>query len=176
MSLTDDNKSYPLTGLQQGIYLQCDLMQQPDSYLLQHECQCMSRFDEGAFHHAWKLIYENHTALQLAFELDPSGKPCQRIHSQTQLPIEITDISNTAPEQQQLLLQQCLDKDKAKGFDLSCPPLIRVTALLKNARQFIYIVTIHHIITDGWSMIGMLNEFTNLYHTLLDGHLMTVVG
>ena len=169
MAHNNSGASYPLTAMQQGIYLQCSLMQQPDTYLLQHECKSTAKFDPTAFIKVWQMIYSNHQALQLAIGIDESGIPSQRAYACAQLPIEIHDISDSDPQRQQRLIDQFLIEDKLKGFNFNKPPLIRVAAFKQGEAVFTYIVTIHHIITDGWSMIGMLNEFTDLYQDCLNG-------
>ena len=100
MAHNDSRPSYPLTAMQQGIYLQCSLMQQPDTYLLQHECKSTAKFDPPAFIKVWQMIYSNHQALQLAIEIDESGIPSQRAYACAQLPIEIHDISDSDPQRQ----------------------------------------------------------------------------
>src|SRR5436309_1334710 len=56
-----------------------------------------------------------------------------------------------------------------RPFDLRCGPLLRVSLLRLNDVEHVLIVTMHHIITDGWSVGVLIHEIAALYEAYRTG-------
>jgi len=54
-------------------------------------------------------------------------------------------------------------------FDLSCGPLIRVKVLRLSDEEHLLLLTLHHIITDGWSIAVLMQELVTLYQGYASG-------
>jgi amino acid adenylation domain-containing protein/FkbM family methyltransferase len=81
----------------------------------------------------------------------------------------IIDISRL-PEQQQTEAMRRLALEEAKApFDLSVAPLYRATLIRMDRRQHVLFITMHHIISDEWSLSVFLQELTELYGWLVSG-------
>ena len=60
-------------------------------------------------------------------------------------------------------------RDAARRMDLGAGPLVRVTLLPVGPEAHICICSLHHAVTDGWSIGVLLHDLTRLYDALLDG-------
>ncbi|MCU1728676.1 amino acid adenylation domain-containing protein [Pseudomonas sp. 7P_10.2_Bac1] len=68
-----------------------------------------------------------------------------------------------------LALQQ-VEQDIAQPFDLQHGPLLRVSLLQLDTNDHVLVLTLHHIVADGWSMGVLVDEFSQLYAAHAQGH------
>ena len=106
---------------------------------------------------AFRLIIARHEVLRSYFEQSDAGEPAQLVAPKVSFNIPFIDLS-AAPESEALAEAERIARVEARAsFDLTTPPLIRVT-LLQVARNSSYLlVTAHHTVCDGWS-IGLLSR------------------
>ncbi|HEX4267573.1 MAG TPA: amino acid adenylation domain-containing protein [Steroidobacteraceae bacterium] len=106
---------------------------------------------------AFRLIIARHEVLRSYFEQTDAGEPAQLVAPKIAFNIPFIDLS-AAPEAEALAEAERIARMEARAsFDLTTPPLIRVT-LLQVARKLSYLlVTAHHTVCDGWS-IGLLSQ------------------
>ncbi|HEX8650759.1 MAG TPA: condensation domain-containing protein, partial [Pyrinomonadaceae bacterium] len=75
----------------------------------------------------------------------------------------VVDISKLPETQLEERAEQLVAEEARRPFDLARGPLIRVTLLRLNAQDHIVLLTMHHIISDGWSMNVLVWELSVLY-------------
>ena len=115
-----------------------------------------------ALEKAVNALIVRHETLRTGF-LSSEGEPVQIILPQLTLTIPVTDLGELSLEEQGLQVQHLVTQESHKPFDLKNPPLLRVSLFRLGATTHILLLTIHHIIADGWSM-GVLNrELSHLY-------------
>ncbi len=85
----------------------------------------------------------------------PGGQVVQRLAEDVTLPWREADLAATG-------LDDLLEADRAEGFDLARPPLLRATLIRDGARHRL-LLTLHHIVADGWSVSVLLRELTAAY-------------
>ncbi len=108
-------------------------------------------------------VIERHESLRTSFPA-PGGKACQKIHPS--LTVELLDRDCSA-----LVgfdLEQAVDRAAMENylapFDLARLPLIRFRLLKTGPRRHILFTSMHHIISDGWSMGIFYKEMETLYN------------
>lgn len=124
--------------------------------------------DRKSLHRALAEIVRRHEILRARFVVC-DGHPGQVIarHLDLALPIEdLTDMSGPAQEEQVGLLAL---KEARQSFDLTTGPLIRVRLLRLSQTEHVLLLTIHHIVADGWSMRLLAQELVQLYETFKNG-------
>ncbi|AZD29880.1 non-ribosomal peptide synthetase [Pseudomonas chlororaphis] len=124
---------------------------------------------EGALHldileRSLNAIVQRHEALRTCFAVD-QDLPVQVIAGQA--PLRIRQVELAELLEQGLTLQQFIDAEAASPFDLNLAPLIRATAIKVRATEHILLLTLHHIVADGWSMSLLLSELSSLYNAEL---------
>jgi amino acid adenylation domain-containing protein len=108
------------------------------------------------------ILWQRHEVLRASFSLDNEGEAVQRIDAAPTLPIAFIDC---APPD----LQARLDADADRPFDLEQGPLLRVNLYRLGAREHVLLVTLHHIIADGWSLGLWWRELAAAYRAALAG-------
>jgi len=107
-------------------------------------------------------IIRRHEILRTTFT-SMNGKPIQVIAPVLDLPLSVVDLSDLRKMEQEEKVKQILPRTTQHPFDLRQGPLLRVTLLQLTEEEYILIVAMHNIITDGWSMGIFFRELEVLY-------------
>ncbi|MGS0897587.1 amino acid adenylation domain-containing protein, partial [Burkholderia stagnalis] len=119
-----------------------------------------------ALHDALNRIVERHDALRTRFEV-VDGVPVQRIAAHAPFVLVRHDLS-VAADADAYVAHHTRD-EAAEPFDLSVGPLIRGRLLRLNEHEHVLLVTMHHIVSDGWSTTVLIREFGALYRAFSTG-------
>jgi amino acid adenylation domain-containing protein len=116
----------------------------------------------GALQRTVDEITRRHEVLRTRFEtLD--GKPFQAIVPPRAAVLAQVDLSGSPEQQQWARVQQWIDEDSRRPFDLEAGPLLRVKLLRLGPEDHVALFTIHHIIADGGSLALLVHEVATLY-------------
>src|SRR5437660_1276579 len=80
----------------------------------------------------------------------------------------IVDLRNLSDDKQEQTVHQLLSAQMHQPFDLSCGPLLRTMLLRLKEQEHVFSLTIHHIISDAWSMGVLFNELSSLYTAFVE--------
>ncbi len=130
--------------------------------------QLKGTLDRVALHHALVEVVRRHEVLRGRVVLD-HGRPGQLIDPQCDLPLpveDLTDISGPVRDEQ---VKRRLSDEAHHPFDLTTGPLIRVRLLRLSQAEHVLLLTIHHIVADGWSMRIFGHELGRLYEAFKAG-------
>ncbi len=115
---------------------------------------------------AFEAVVERHEALRTQFE-DNSGELMQIVLPTVELPFELIDISELPSDEKGAELERLGLVEAQMPFDLHKAPLLRVLIVRLSAHDHMMHISIHHAVSDGWS-IGVLNdELSALYNALV---------
>ncbi|MBC1221785.1 TauD/TfdA family dioxygenase [Nostoc sp. UCD121] len=107
-------------------------------------------------------IVRRHEILRTTFTAI-EGQPVQVISSTLKVKVSVIDLINL-PEIEREHKAQILARQEAElPFDLAKLPLIRVTVLQLGKQENILLLTVHHIVWDGWSIGVLIQELSTLY-------------
>lgn len=109
--------------------------------------------DVNALQWAFQKIVERHEILRTAFNV-AEGQPYQQIAASLPVSITILDVSSFTLGE----IENLLRDESRRPFDLSCLPLVRCSLLQRADDEHILLLTIHHIISDGWSVEVLFGE------------------
>jgi amino acid adenylation domain-containing protein len=113
-------------------------------------------------------IVRRHEALRTTFTVI-DGEPVQVVAPALTLPLEIVDLRVLPPAQREAEAQRLAMLDALRPFSLGAGPLIRATALRLTEAEQVLLLTLHHIVSDGWSMGILLRELGALYTAFAQG-------
>ena len=85
------------------------------------------------------------------------------------LKLAITDLSAVPEDQRWPLAQQHMMAEATQAFDLEHGPLLSLRLLRLAEQEHVLLLTLHHIIADGWSMNILIDEFMRTYDALVAG-------
>ncbi|HZO72941.1 MAG TPA: amino acid adenylation domain-containing protein, partial [Ktedonobacteraceae bacterium] len=115
-----------------------------------------------ALHESLHLLIGRHESLRTTFE-SQNGQPVQRIHPPEPLPMPCLDLSTLPADQRATETTRLAAQEAERLFDLSQGPLLRTWLLHLEEQVQVLLVTMHHIITDAWSLTIFLRELATLY-------------
>jgi amino acid adenylation domain-containing protein len=124
--------------------------------------------DEAVLERALGEIVARHEALRTVFaEADDS--PVQVIAPFGGFALPVEDLSGLGEADRQAAVRRRAGEEAARPFDLSAGPLFRAALLRLGAEDHVLLLTVHHIVSDGWSMGVLYGELSALYEAYLVG-------
>jgi len=118
---------------------------------------CLSgNLDVSALEKSLGEIVRRHEVLRTSFTSENS-KPRQVIDPDISLKLEMVDLQQETKADRENKLQELVNEEASTPFNLELAPLVRCSLLQLEASEYILLVTMHHIISDGWSR-GVLIE------------------
>ncbi|MEU6189635.1 amino acid adenylation domain-containing protein [Nocardia sp. NPDC047038] len=112
---------------------------------------------------AMREVVRRHETLRTAYRLD-SDALRQIVHDRVEIPWRLVDLTECASSPEPLLRAEA-----RRPFELSRPPMIRVTLLRTASDEHILLLVLHHIATDGWSNSVLIEELSRAYRELRQG-------
>src|SRR5205807_3558623 len=88
---------------------------------------------------------------------------------EVELRMEECDLRLLGEGEQDLEVSRVAHLESSTGFDLSRGPLVRVKLLQLGEEEHVLLVTMHHIVSDGWSVGILVREFSRLYEAYRKG-------
>ena len=169
MNLKDIEDFYPLSPLQEGMLFHSLYAPEVGTYINTFSNGLQGALNVSAFQHAWQQVVNRHQALRSIFVKDGLKQPLQFVYRQTSLPWEVIDWRELSPSDQQQKLHDFLIADRARGFDLSKPPMMRFALLRLGDDRWHFVWTFHHILLDGWCLSLLLQEVFGFYDAYTRG-------
>jgi amino acid adenylation domain-containing protein/non-ribosomal peptide synthase protein (TIGR01720 family) len=160
---------YPLTPLQEGILFHSLYTAGADLYLEQFTAALAGPFDAPAFAAAWQRVVARHAALRTAFLVQGVERPLQLVRREAELPWTFEDWRGLPEVDVAARWRDLLAADRARGFDLSRPPLMRLTLVRTAEAGHRLVWSSHHLIFDGWCFALLLTEVFTLYEVAVAG-------
>ncbi|MBL4658905.1 MAG: non-ribosomal peptide synthase/polyketide synthase, partial [Alcanivoracaceae bacterium] len=117
---------------------------------------------------SFKQIIQRHETLRTTFVGSDKG-PLQVINEHYDFKIKQIDLTRLSLEDQNKAVEQAINNDAKKAFNLGQDLMLRVSYLQLNDNEGVMVFCMHHIASDGWSIGVMVNEFVTLYSADLEG-------
>ncbi|MFT3803347.1 MAG: amino acid adenylation domain-containing protein [Burkholderiaceae bacterium] len=139
----------------------------PDSafYNLQIDLPLHGAIDEAVLRRTLTEIVRRHEILRTSFD-DVDGEPMQFVQARPDLPLITVDLRELPLESRDEAAGRRAAEDARRPFDLACGPLVRATLVRLADDVRVLYLTLHHIVTDGWSMDLLTQEIAVLYDAL----------
>jgi amino acid adenylation domain-containing protein len=162
---TERDQPLPLSYAQQRLWFLCQLEGASAAYHMPAALRLRGRLEEPALHQAFDRIVQRHQVLRTTFDVI-EGQPVQRIGA-SGFALQSHDLSQAVDAAWQL--QQLVKEEAAAPFDLNSGPLLRGRLLKLGAQEHVLLVTMHHIVSDGWSLAVLVGELNALYAAYCQG-------
>ena len=137
-----------------------------------YNCPGAVRLEGGlnlrALESAINEIVRRHEVLRTRFEV-VGGAPTQVIDEWGPRKLQVEDLKSLGREERDKEARRIVREDAMKGFDLNRGPLIRVKALELEEEDHVLLYTMHHIVSDAWSMEVLAREVSTLYQAMIEG-------
>jgi hypothetical protein len=146
---------YPLSSAQKRLYILQQMEEKPTAYNIPTVVTAEGDLDKNRMENAFKKLVDRHESLRTTFEVI-ANEPVQRIHDRMDIELEIEYYG--VEEEKQAAISAFI-----RPFDLSQPPLVRMGLIKVEENQYILMMDMHHIITDGVSYGILTKDLMVLY-------------
>lgn len=116
-----------------------------------------------AFNKSWNSIISRHDIFRTIFVHEKVPQPIQIVFKKRELDIPFEDISSSSLDEQESILLNKVEADRAIPFNLSKDMLMRISLFKLADDSFEIIWSFHHILMDGWSLGLIQEEFFQTY-------------
>ncbi|MDU9390188.1 amino acid adenylation domain-containing protein [Pseudomonas sp. zfem002] len=157
-----------LSYAQQRMWFLWQLDPQGAGYNLPVSVCLNGALDIPALEQAFALLVDRHESLRTTFFQDDE-QAGQRVAPPAPVALVLHDLSAIPETARWASARDAMAEEATRPFDLEKGPLLRVQLLRMAAEQHILLLTLHHIITDGWSMGVLLDECLGYYDSLAQG-------
>ncbi|WP_321784945.1 non-ribosomal peptide synthetase [Burkholderia pyrrocinia] len=160
---TPRSERVPASFAQTRLWLHARLIDAPDAYHITERLALTGPLDAHALRLACDALIARHEALRTTFDEAPDGV-AQTIHAPLRCPWRETDLEALPDAQRAARADAVATADEAEPFDLGAAPLVRAHLVRFDATHHWLALTVHHIVSDGWSSGVMLEELAAFYH------------
>src|SRR5947207_1016962 len=158
----------PLSFAQQRLWFIEQLEPGSATYNIATAVRLTGRLEVGALERALSEVVRRHEALRTTFPT-VAGVPVQRIGEAAALELAVTDLRGLAGAAREREVERLAAAAAQQPFDLAQGPLLRAGLLRLGAEEQVVLVTMHHIVSDGWSMGILMRELAALYGAYSQG-------
>ncbi|MFY2562983.1 non-ribosomal peptide synthase/polyketide synthase, partial [Corallococcus terminator] len=123
----------------------------------------------AALERAIQELVQRHEALRTSFHDQADGEAVQHIHPRVEMSVPVTDLEGVPEATRETEALRLAQLEAQKPFDLSQAPLLRASVLRLSEQRHILLVTVHHIVSDGWSNGILTREVGALYDAFSQG-------
>ncbi|PHM22405.1 non-ribosomal peptide synthetase [Xenorhabdus ehlersii] len=167
----DRHQPLPLSFAQQRLWFISQLdPAASQAYHLPVTLRLTGQLDCQALKTSLDRLIARHESLRTRFVLI-EGQPCQHIDpADIGFALSCHDLRPLDPALRTQRVAELADIEAQAAFDFAQGPLIRGQLLQLADDEHVLLLTLHHIITDGWSVGVLVQELGTFYRTALDGH------
>ncbi len=158
----------PLSYAQQRLWFIDQLEPGSSAYNVPTAVRLRGLLDVAALRRCLNEIVRRHEVLRTSFPLRDS-QPFQHISPSSDLDLPFIDLSDEPVEQAEATALWLADQETQRPFDLCRGPLIRALLLRLAEADHVLVVTMHHVVSDGWSVAILVREFMQLYASFSSG-------
>ncbi len=174
MKLKNVADIYPLAPMQQGVLFHNLYDPGAAMYFEIITWTIHGEVNIEAFATAWQSVVERHPVLRSFFVWEGLDEPLQVVRKQVKLPLTFEDWRGLDPEVQQEKVEEFYAQERARGFDLATPPLMRIALIQLADDVYRFVWSYHHVLIDGWSSSVIFNDAFHFYETLVQGYELKV--
>ncbi|HET6976572.1 MAG TPA: amino acid adenylation domain-containing protein [Pyrinomonadaceae bacterium] len=160
----------PLSFAQERLWLVDQFEPNTSTYNIPGGVRLTGSLQVAGFEQSLREMVRRHEALRTSF-VDVAGQPVQQIAADLSHGLTLIDLQGLNADQQEQQAQRLRREEARRPFDLRRAPLLRVCLLQLSEQEHQFLFTMHHIISDGWSMSALVREVGGLYPAYSSGSL-----
>ena len=124
--------------------------------------------DIDALRSALDALVDRHEILRTTYDVI-GGRPMQIIHDRFPVDLRVIDVGAEAFDEQEQRIEAILREESQAPFDLVNGPVVRSTLIRRGPDDYVFMIVLHHIATDGYSRTILFNDLTELYEATVQG-------
>ncbi|MEH2149116.1 amino acid adenylation domain-containing protein [Nostoc sp.] len=152
----------PLSFAQQRLWFLDQLIPNNPFYNIPLALHLTGSLKLAALEQTFNEIVQRHEALRTTIVVQ-KGQPVQVINPTLTIPLPIIDLRQLPQAEREIQAQRLITQEAQRPFNLSTDSLLQVKLLWLDETQYILLLTMHHIVSDGWSIGVLIQEIAALY-------------
>ncbi|HEX8592566.1 MAG TPA: non-ribosomal peptide synthetase [Pseudomonas sp.] len=163
----DRSKPVPLSYSQQRMWFLWQMEPDSPAYNVGGMARLRGVLDISRFEAALQALIVRHETLRTTFP-SVDGVACQQVAAESNVHMQWQDFSALNEAGRQQRLQAFADAQAHEPFDLERGPLLRACLVKAAEQEHYFVLTLHHIVTEGWAMDIFARELSALYEAFVD--------
>ncbi|MBW4635046.1 MAG: amino acid adenylation domain-containing protein [Iphinoe sp. HA4291-MV1] len=152
----------PLSFAQQQLWFLDQLQPRSSAYNIPVAIHIEGRLNAATLEQSLNKIVQRHEVLRTTF-MTVDEQPVQVIHSAPSFVLPIVDLQQLPKSNREAQTLQLAAQEAQQPFDLKRGPLLRAKLLRLAEQEHTLLLTMHHIVSDGWSLGVLVRELATLY-------------
>ncbi|MEW5926514.1 MAG: amino acid adenylation domain-containing protein [Gemmatimonadota bacterium] len=160
-----DGSPLPVSFAQQRLWFLDRMEPGSPAYNIPAALRVRGALDAGRLERALGGVVRRHEALRTVFA-SRQGVPVQVVRDPGETRIGVADLRTLPRAEREAEVRRAAAGEALRPFDLEAGPLLRARALRLAAEEWVLLFTMHHVVSDGWSMDVLVGELSELYAAL----------
>ena len=160
----------PLSFAQQRLWFLAQLEDNSSAYNWPASFRLQGNLNTSALEQSLTEIVRRHEILRTNFSV-VNGTPVQKINSSQPINLPVIDLQSFSESEREKEAEKLVTKEKEYPFDLAKGSLFRVMLIRLKPEEYIFTLSMHHIIADGWFLNIFISELSTLYSSFCEGKL-----
>jgi len=152
----------PLSFAQELLWIEKQLHPDSAAYTIANAVRLSGQLHVNALQRSLRELLRRHEILRTSFPMR-GEHAIQHIADDIPLPFQQITLESLSPSEQEAEVAGLMAHEEQYVFDLNTGPLLRMILVRLGADEHMLLLTMHHIITDKWSMGIFIRELAALY-------------
>ncbi|MFI5821203.1 non-ribosomal peptide synthase/polyketide synthase [Streptomyces rishiriensis] len=161
-----DGAAAPMSFAQQRLWFLEEFAPGGAEYITALALRLRGTLDTRALGAALTALVARHESLRTTFD-SADGHGLQIVHPPYEVPLPAHDLTGLPDAEREPALRRLLLDERTRPFDLREGPLLRTALVRLAGDDHVLAVTLHHVVTDGWSTSVLLGDLAHLYRAEL---------
>jgi amino acid adenylation domain-containing protein len=161
------DRPLPLSFGQQRLWI-LDQLGADSAYHISLAVNLKGLLNVTALEKSFSELVKRHETLRTTFPT-VQGQPVQVIAPEHKFDLPLVELNDLSKAEREARARRLAEEEAQRPFDLSEGPLIRAALLRLSEEDHILLLTMHHIVSDGWSMGVFTRELAALYESFSEG-------
>jgi amino acid adenylation domain-containing protein len=161
-------RSFPLSFAQERVWFQDRLLPGNHLFNLHSDWRFTYKVDVDILQQSLNEVVRRHESLRTTFR-SADGQPAQIIAPSLNLTLPVVDLRKLPESEREDKAHWLAQEEALRPFDLEQGPLVRTALLRMGDDEYILLLTMHHIISDGWSVRLFWSELLAIWTAFDNG-------
>ncbi len=163
-----DGSPLPLSFAQQRLWFIHQLDPRSSAYNMPSPLRLRGPLRPDVLERVLTELVRRHESLRTVFR-SVEGEPVQVIRPAGPAALPVVDLRGPGGERREAAVKRLAAAEAGRPFDLARGPLLRATLLRAGEEEWALLFTVHHVVSDGWSMSVLVREISLLYRAFARG-------
>jgi amino acid adenylation domain-containing protein len=163
-----EQEYYELSHLQGSLWLHSLMEEEGILYNNSLAYTMEGNLNKKAFERAFQTVISRHEILRTCFII-VEGQPKQKVNRELVVDIAYLDFRGKADMDREKSVKEKVIGELRISFDLREGPLLKAALMRLEESKYVFLVTIHHLIFDGWSTAVFMSELLDIYTAICKG-------